>query len=59
LKNGNWLRAPIGTLVDEVGNSFEHYFKEHGYYSKRTQWFEGNRFKLVNDLSDEITNLFG
>jgi|TARA_B110000483_G_C18185638_1_gene538808 hypothetical protein len=59
LKNGNWLRAPIDTLVDEVGNSFEHYFKEHGYYSKRTQWFEGNRFKLVNDLYDEITNLFG
>lgn len=58
-KNGNWLRVPVDTLVDEVGNSFEHYLKEYGYYSIRTQWFEGNSFKLVNDVSGEITNLFG
>lgn len=59
MKNGEWKLIPLDPMTDEVDNTFEHYFKEYGYYSVRTQWGEGNGYKLINDLTGEITNLFG
>jgi hypothetical protein len=59
MKNGEWTLISLDPMTDEVDNTFEHYFKDYGYYSVRTQWGEGNGYKLINDLTGEITNLFG
>jgi len=59
MKNGEWKLIPLDPMTDEVDNTFEYYFKDYGYYSIRTQWGEGNGYKLINDLTGKITNLFG
>lgn len=59
LKNGEWLSLENNVEFDEVGHSFEFYFKEFGFHSIRVQWGEGNGYKLVNTTSGEIINLIG
>jgi hypothetical protein len=59
LKDNNWLLLTLNPKYDEVDNTFEYYFKDYGFYSIRTQWGEGNDYKLINDLNGEITYLFG
>lgn len=59
MKNGEWKLVTLDPMTDEVDNVFEHYFSDFGFYSVRTQWGEGNGYKLINDSTGEITNLFG
>lgn len=59
MKNGEWKLVTLDPMTDEVDNVFEHYFRDYGFYSVRTQWGEGNGYKLINDSTGETTNLFG
>ncbi|KAB1160469.1 hypothetical protein F7018_00915 [Tenacibaculum aiptasiae] len=59
MTNNNWKLISLDPNTDETDNTFEHYFKDFGFYSVRTQWGEGNGYKLINDISGETTKLFG
>ncbi|MTI29274.1 hypothetical protein E1171_00445 [Cytophagales bacterium RKSG123] len=59
MQNGNWKPITLDENKDEAGNTFEYYFKDFGFYSVRTQWGEGNGYKLINDSSGKITDLIG
>lgn len=59
LKNGNWKLLTLDQMSDEADNTFEHFFKEFGYYSIRVQWGEGNGYKLVNYIDGTVTPIFG
>jgi len=57
--NDNWKLISINQNTDEADNTFEYYFQEFGFYSVRTQWGEGNGYKLINDKDGEVTDLYG
>jgi hypothetical protein len=59
LKNEDWKLLSLDPMTDEADNTFEYYFKDFGFYSIRTQWGEGNGYKLVNSFDGHVTNLFG
>ncbi|MCE3226217.1 MAG: hypothetical protein K0S32_768 [Bacteroidetes bacterium] len=59
LKTEQWHLMTTDPNLDDAGHEFEHYFKEFGYYSIRTQCYEGNFYKIVNDSSGDVTKLFG
>ena len=59
MKNGNWKLIELNPDYEEADNTFEHYFKDFGFYSVRTQWGEGNGYKLVSDLNGQTTKIFG
>ena len=59
MRSGKWKLITLDPTKDEVDTTFEYYFKEYGFYSVRTQWGEGSGYKLINDMTGEITNLFG
>lgn len=59
MTNNKWKLISLDPNTDETDNTFEHYFKDFGFYSVRTQWGEGNGYKLINDVNGETTNLFG
>lgn len=59
MKNGNWKLIDLKINSDESDNTFEYYFQEFGFYSVRTQWSEGNGYKLINDTDGKVTDLFG
>jgi len=59
LKNGDWKLLTLDQMSDEADNTFEHFFKEFGYYSIRVQWGEGNGYKLVNYVDGTVTPIFG
>ena len=59
MQNGDWMLVTVDSLTDEVFNTFEFYFRDPGFYSVRTQWYEGNGYKLICDRTGKITNLFG
>lgn len=59
MRNNNWKLISLNPNGDEVDDTFEHYFKEFGFYSVRTQWGEGNGYKLISDEDGEVTDLFG
>jgi hypothetical protein len=59
LKDGIWKLLPHDEISDESDNTFEHFFKEFGYYSIRVQWGEGNGYKLVNYLDGTVTPIIG
>jgi hypothetical protein len=59
MENSRWKLISVNQNEEEVDNTFEHYFQKFGFYSVRTQWGEGNSYKLINDKNGEVTNLFG
>ncbi len=59
MKDGEWKLISVNFNKEEADNTFEHYFQEFGFYSVRTQWSEGNGYKLINDTVGEVYNLFG
>lgn len=59
MNDGTWSLLKLDPKKDEAGYSFEYYFKELGFYSIRLQWSEGNAYKLVNQKTGEVTNIYG
>lgn len=59
MKDESWKLVSLKPDTHEADNTFEHYFTEFGFYSIRTQWGEGNGYKLINDQNGHTTDLFG
>ena len=59
LRNGKWKKLYPDESLDETGHTFEYYFPTFGYYSIRTQWGEGNGYKLINEHTGEVTRIIG
>ncbi len=57
--NGYWKLFEPNPNNDEADLIFEHYFKEFGYYSIYVQWGEGNGYKIINEETGEVQNLYG
>lgn len=59
LTNGTWLTLKNNPEYDEVGHTFEYYFKDLQIFSIRVQFGEGNCYKLVNAKDGRITFIIG
>ncbi len=59
LRDGKWKKLLPDESLDETGHTFEYYFPKFGYYSIRTQWGEGNGYKLINEHTGEVTRIIG
>lgn len=59
LKNGEWRNIIIKPEIDEYDNIFQNYFEMNQFYLLRTQWGEGNNYKLVNSITGKINNIGG
>ncbi|KAB2807367.1 hypothetical protein [Phaeocystidibacter luteus] len=59
VKDNSWKRVTPNESYDEMDVNFEYYFAEHGYYSIRIQWGEGNGYMLVNDSTGVETRMYG
>ncbi|WP_440881602.1 hypothetical protein [Tenacibaculum sp. C7A-26P2] len=58
IKNGGWKLISSNVDVYQL-NIFEYYFEKYGFYAIRTQWGEGNGYKLINENDGKELNLFG
>lgn len=59
LGNETWKRLSINDTFEEADNTFEHYFRDYGFYSVRTQYGEGNGFRLIEVKTGLETKING
>lgn len=59
LSNGAWIILTPYPKSDSESFTFEYFFRDHGYYSVRVQYSEGNRYDIVNYNTGKVTHLFG
>lgn len=59
LNNGKWKTLIANPDIEEFDHTLEYVFNQIPYYSVRVQWDEGNGYKLINQNSGKIFNLYG
>jgi hypothetical protein len=59
LENGEWKNIIINPENEEYDNIFQYYYEQNQFYLLRTQWGEGNNYKLINSISGKINNIGG
>ena len=59
LNSGEWVLLELNAGYEELDLTFENYFKEYGYFLIRSQWGEGNGYKLINANTGIETNIIG
>ncbi len=59
LNNGEWLKVHANPIYDEYDDIFIKHYKSLNFVLLRTQWGEGNGYKLVNTETGKITRIYG
>lgn len=58
LSNG-WKLIELNPNTEEIENTFENYFVEEDLFLVRTQWGEGNDYKLISKRNGKTFSTFG
>lgn len=57
--NNSWKLIELNPDSEEIENTFENYFVEENLYLVRTQWGEGNDYKLISKRTGKTFSTFG
>ncbi|NIJ46615.1 hypothetical protein FHR24_003105 [Wenyingzhuangia heitensis] len=58
-ENNGWKKIELNPISEEIENVLDNVYLTENLYVVRTQWGEGNGYKLVNKINGEITDSFG
>ena len=58
-KGEKWKLIELSTIKDEYENTLFDFYEDENLYLVRTQWGEGNNYKIVNKTNGEIIETFG
>jgi hypothetical protein len=59
LDTGEWKLIELSTIADEYENTLDNFYENENLYLVRTQWGEGNGYKLVDKKDGIIIDTFG